>query len=309
MVGIPILSFRLLLLFWITAKRQQIHDRTASRTEWNRSYDFVIVGAGAAGCVVANRLAANPKVNVLLLEAGGAQDAVYNDIPALFRNISDKRPDLQYMYRLVPQKYVGKGSPDGRILMTSGKTLGGSTTHNDMVFNRGHPKDYDLWEHKYGAKGWNFVEVLPYFKRFENNTDPKILAISSRYHGRDGPLQLITPTHPGQTLLRLKKVYNLLGFKDTDINGAEQMGTMVGQSFISSKGLRSSTSNGYIDPNPYPKNLNIVTKAMVTKILFDGLTAVGVEFAKNEKTFSVFAQKEVIISAGISKQGFTKNCN
>ena len=295
MVEIPVLSFRMLVLFSITAKRQQIHDRSASRTEWNQSYDFVIVGAGAAGCVVANRLAANPKVTVLLLEAGGAQDAVYNDMPALYRNITEKRPDLQYMFRLEPQKNAGKQSPDGRILIAMGKTLGGSSTHNDMVYNRGHPKDYDSWEHKYGAKGWNFEEVLPYFKRFENNTDPKILAMSPGYHGVNGPLQLTTPTHPGENLLRLKRVYNLLGFGDTDINGAVQTGTMVGQSFITTRGLRSSTSNGYIDPNPYPKNLNILTKAMVTKILFDGLTAVGVEFAKNEKTFRVYAQKEVII--------------
>ena len=212
MVEIPVLTFRMLVLFSFTAKRQQIHDMTASRTEWNQSYDFVIVGAGAAGCVVANRLAANPKVTVLLLEAGGAQDAVYNDFPALYRNITEKRPDLQFMFRLEPQKNAGKASPEGRILMTSGKTLGGSSTHNDMVFNRGHPKDFDLWEHKYGAKGWNFEEVLPYFKRFENNTDPKILAISPRYHGVDGPLQLTTPTHPGEKPFEIEEGLQFIGF-------------------------------------------------------------------------------------------------
>src|SRR4051812_5865457 len=99
---------KLIALAWITAKRQLIHDKTAARTEWKERYDFIVVGAGAAGCIVANRLAQTQRATVLLLEAGGAQDAIYNDIPAVYTDIPEKRPDLQWMQYVEPQRYAAK---------------------------------------------------------------------------------------------------------------------------------------------------------------------------------------------------------
>ena len=299
MAGITTLAYKLLALSLVLADRQPIHDRTASRTEWDTEYDFIVVGAGAAGCVVANRLAANPNTTVLLLEAGGAQDAIYNDIPTEYMEIPRKRRDLQWFDYTTPQVHISK--PGRRLFQTSGKTLGGSTTHNQMIYSRGNPRDYDQWSDVFGAKGWSFKEVLPFFTRFEKNTDQGIVDSSPGWHGTDGPIEITTPQSIDKKLLRLKSVYNSLGFKDTDVNGPNQTGVMIGQSFIGRSGLRSSAANSYIDPNPYPNNLHIVTKALVTKILFNDLTAVGVEFERNGSHFNVSARKEVIVSAGLLK--------
>ena len=297
MAAVPTLAYSLLVLSWIIAKRQLTHDETASRNEWNTEYDFIVVGAGAAGCIVANRLAANQKTTVLLLEAGGAQDAIYNDIPTEYKKITKERPDLQWYDNTVPQVHI---SEPGKIIpQTGGKVLGGSTTHNQMIYIRGNPRDYDKWSEVYGAQGWNFSEVLPFFTRFEKNNDPDIVGLNPGWHGADGPIEITTPQSVDEKLLRLKSVYNSMGLEDTDVNGPNQKGVTIGQSFIGRSGLRSSAANGYIDPNPYPNNLHIVTKALVTKILFNGLTAIGVEFERYGLSFNISARKEVIISAGL----------
>ena len=292
------LTLKLLVVAFITTQRQLIHDRTASRVTWNQSYDFVIVGAGTAGCTVAKRLTEDPNVKVLLLEAGGAQDAIYNDIPAMFSFIDEDRPNLLWNYTNVPQAYAGRQYPEGRIPERKGKTIGGTSTINAMNFIRGHRLIFDQWADEFGAVGWSYRDVLPYFKRFENNTDPQILAMSPGYHGTSGPVQVSTNKHPPEILKLLLKTYDGLGIPYTDFNGPNQLGAMIPQQFIGQDGVRASNGNAYVDPNPHPNNLHIVTEALVTRVLFRQLKAIGVEFDRKGHKYKVFANKEVIVSGG-----------
>ena len=298
LLKIPPLTFKLLVVALITAQRQLIHDRTASRVIWNQSYDFIIVGAGTAGCTVAKRLTEDPNVNVLLLEAGDAQSAIYNDIPALFDMITDNRPDLQWNYSNVPQSNAGKQFTDGRIPEPRGKTIGGSSSHNQMEYNRGNQLIYDRWANEFGAIGWSYRDVLPYFKRFENNTDSMIVAQSPGYHGTSGPVQITSNSDPPKIFSPLFRAFSELGFQYTDINGPNQLGYMNMQLFINTHGFRSSNGNAYVDPNPNPNNLHIVAKALVTRILFKDLKAIGVDFDRMGQKYKVYANKEVIVSAG-----------
>ena len=297
MLPIPVLKYKLLILLLITAERQLIHDRTASRTEWDTEYDFIVVGAGTAGCVVANRLTEDNDINVLLLEAGGPQNAVYHDIPYMSNFIYKDRPDLQWQnYNEAP--VIGGKNTKKAIWEPTGKSIGGSSSHNGKLFNRGNRRDYDIWSNKYGAKGWSYSKVLPFFKKFENNTDLSLVEANPGYHGTGGPIEVRTQLLRPKALQLLEKAYKELGFETTDINGPKQRGMAYLQLYIGMDGFRSSSGNGYVDPNPHPNNLHIVTKALVVRILFNGLTAIGVEFSKNDIQYKVYARKEVILSAG-----------
>src|ERR1700744_5902360 len=152
-----------------------------------------------------------------------------------------------------------------------------STAHNGMVYNRGNRHSYDEWVNTYGAVGWSYKDLLPVFKEWENNTDPYIVANNPGYHGTRGPIQVSTPKSPDKIFDIIYAALNGLGYSYTDINGANQEGYTLTQSFINGQGFRSGTGGVFVDPNPHEDNLHIVCKALVSKILFNGLTAIGVE--------------------------------
>lgn len=213
------LSVQLLLVSLISFQRNDEHVRSASRNTWSNSYDFIVVGAGSAGCVVASRLSESPDVNVLLLEAGGAASVV-SDMPRMQASLI--RSDIDWQYMTTSQKYFGQAWANQQVLMTRGRVLGGSTTLNGNNYNRGNRKDFDQWANVYGARGWNYIDVLPYFIRAENNTDP-ILRYSP-FHGSGGPVQVSFPVEVNPIILRFMNALNKLGYKNIDMNAETQIG-------------------------------------------------------------------------------------
>lgn len=289
------LSLQLIAVASIVLKRQLIHESVASRQSWHITYDYIVVGAGAAGAVIAKRLTEDSHNKVLLLEAGGPQH-VYTDIPKNSRSLIESKYDWQF--KTVPQSWF----TPYRVPEPRGRVIGGSTTINNMMYNRGNRKDFDLWATKFGAKGWEYRNFLKYFVRSENNTDPQIVSNNPGYHGTTGPVTITTDPNPDPILTIHQKALNELGIPSTDINGRQQLGTMIAQSFIGN-GIRSSTANEYLEPL-LPANLHVVAHALVTKVLFTKingkLMATGVEFSRKDQRHEVMATKEVIISAGLS---------
>ena len=162
---------------------------------------------------------------------------------------------------------------------------------------RGNARNFDQWAHEFGAKGWSYREVLPFFMKYEKNMDPEIVA--NGFHGTDGPIEITSWKNPSPITLLHQQVINDLGIPTTDVNGPVQLGTAILQANIDSNGRRASSSNAYIDPNPNPKNLHILPMSLVTNILFQDKTAIGVQFLRHGINYKVFANKEVIMSAGI----------
>ncbi|CAG2179302.1 unnamed protein product, partial [Oppiella nova] len=293
------LNIQLITVSILILQRQLSHNQLNKRNSWYDSYDYIVVGAGSAGAVVANRLTENPNINVLLLEAGGPQ-TLTTDIPVTWIGLLGS--DIDWGYQTVPQQNYAMAN-NGRVPLSRGRVIGGSSSINAMIYNRGNRRSYDDWAYTYGAKGWSFDEVLPYFMKSENNSDMRVVSKNPGYHGTKGPVGISSDLNPQPIFQLYLKAMNELGFETIDVNGPKQVGTTIIQNFIDSNtGLRSSTGNAYIDPNPHPNNLHILTNAFVTKILFYdnpyNLRATGVQFDKNSKTYQVMAKKEIIISGG-----------
>ncbi|MGR8979534.1 MAG: GMC family oxidoreductase [Gammaproteobacteria bacterium] len=249
-------------------------------------YDYIIVGAGSAGCVLANRLSADPACRVLLLEAGGEGDTPAVHTPADYGQLQDSVYD--WGYRTVPQKQMyGR-----RIFLPQGRLLGGSSAINYMIYMRGNREDYDHWQHL-GNPGWNYASVLPYFIKSENNQ-----TFSDRYHGNSGPL--VVTSHPADNPLveRYYAAAQEIGIPfNPDFNGSEQEGVGPMQATIGN-GRRCSTAAAYLNPVRARSNLTVLPHALATRLLFKGNRATGVEYIRLGTAEKAYAAGEVIVAAG-----------
>ena len=252
------------------------------------NFDFVIVGAGSAGCVLANRLSADGRHRVLLVEAGPKNTALSLKIPAaVLQNLKSTKHN--WAFQGEPEPQLG-----GRVLTHDrGKTLGGSSSINGMVFIRGHALDFEGWRQA-GCEGWGYADVLPYFKRMENYGGGEC-----EYRGAGGPLNVHRPKPENPIFNAFLESGRDAGYPLTDdICGYRQEGFGVLDSSVH-KGERSSTARAYLDPARGRGNLEIITGAAVKRILFDGTTATGIEFSRaNGRNVIAHAQREVILSAG-----------
>ncbi|CAH1773278.1 unnamed protein product [Owenia fusiformis] len=273
-------------------KEKAVDINSKIRDVLDDEYDYIVVGAGSAGAVVASRLSEDPNTKVLLLEAGEASNPLTK--PPLGTKFT-QRTSMDWEYKTVPQKHCCKGLENSQSRWATGKLLGGCSAHNYMQYTRGSKYDYDMWA-ELGNTGWSYKDVLPYFKKSETQLDPKLS--KSKYHGTSGPLQVSVVDE----VECIKYVYDAAveaGFKTTeDYNGEDQMGWNAAQVTIDANGERSSTATAFLEPYMDRKNLHVATQAHVTKVLLEGKKAVGVAYIRGLVKKNVKARKEVIISGG-----------
>ena len=252
----------------------------------NKNYDYIIVGAGSAGCAVANRLSKNHHHNVLLIEAGRASHPVTR-LPASFALLIDN-PLANWRYRSEPEESTG----NREIPVPRGKLLGGSSAINGLVYVRGNKLDYDTWA-QMGNTGWSYDDVLPFFKKMENYQGEL-----SEIRGGDGPLKVseVTDRNPIYDGLFKAAEENKIPV-NKDYNGDNQEGISYTQTTIY-KGERMSAKIAYLTPIKSRKNLTIITDSLVTRLLFEGKQCVGAEVKNTNKIIQYSAAKEVILCGG-----------
>ncbi len=251
-------------------------------------YDYIVVGAGSAGCVIANRLSQDFSNKVLLLEAGGSDRRFFVQMPIGY--------GVTYHQKAVNWMYMTEPSPDADnkpSYWPRGKVMGGSSSINAMVYVRGNPKDFDEWS-EMGNPGWSYEDVLPYFKRMESWQNG-----ADRYRGGKGPLKVSEVTNQLHPLCKnfLSAAQEIGINLNRDMNGANQEG--VGNYQITThRGQRMSASRAYLWPIKGRTNLTVIKNALASRVLIKDKKAYGVEYLKSGKTQQVFAKCEVILSAG-----------
>lgn len=255
-----------------------------------KKFDYIIIGAGSAGCVLANRLSADGKHQVLVLEAGGPDTNFNIHIPGAYTKVHKSKDDWGFWTE--PQENV----LNRKIYLPRGKTLGGCSSTNAMAYVRGNRADYDEWA-ALGNKGWSYEEILPYFKRSEHHEQAD--KMDAGYHGRKGELNVTLPTKFKTPFVdAFVESCTKVGIPaNADYNGAQQAGAGVTQNTIKN-GKRCSGAVAFLKPALNRSNLTAITKAHVSKIVLEGTKAIAVEYSKSGKKYTVQANKEIILSAG-----------
>ncbi len=263
------------------------------------SYDFIIAGAGSAGCVLANRLSEEPQAKVLLLEAGGPDKRREIHLPVAFSKLF--KTEVDWAYETEPQEHMCRdglpsaGRPGRRLFWPRGKVLGGSSSINAMIYIRGHRAIYDRWA-ELGNPGWGYDDLLPYFKRSEN-----FEAGASEFHGAGGPLNVTAPRDPNPlSLAFVHAAAAALGVaRGVDFNGAEPEG--AGLYHLTQKGgKRHSAAGAFLRPAMARPNLTVVTGAHVTAIRLEGGRATGVDYLQDGKTVRAEGGEAILCGGAIN---------
>ena len=252
-----------------------------------QGYDYIVVGAGSAGCVVANRLTADASCRVLLLEAGGSDRNFWLKLPVgYYRTIYNER--FSRLFETEP----GEGSGGRAIVWPRGRVIGGSSSINGLIFIRGQHEDFDDWE-RAGATGWGYRELLPYFRRYE-----RYRGGDSQYHGGFGEFEVSDLRNENPASRAWVEAGVEFGLpRNSDFNGATTFGVGSYQLGIG-RHWRTSSASAFLKPALNRPNLTVVTHAQVSKVMFRGAAACGVEWIKEGQIHSATAEREVILSAG-----------
>ncbi|XP_076256250.1 glucose dehydrogenase [FAD, quinone] [Rhynchophorus ferrugineus] len=258
------------------------------------SYDFIVIGSGTAGSVIANRLSEISQWKVLLLEAGGHETEI-SDVPILSLYLHKSK--LDWGYKTEPQPTACQAMTEQRCSWTRGKVLGGSSVLNTMLYVRGNKRDYDRWAN-FGNEGWSYEEVLPYFLKSEDQRNP-YLARDKKYHSTGGYQTVQDCPYNTPLGIAFLEAGQEMGYDVRDINGAKQTGFALWQMTMR-RASRCSASKAFLRPIRLRKNFHLSIHSHVTRILIDPTTrrAYGVEYIKNGQKQTVLAKKEVILSAG-----------
>lgn len=252
-----------------------------------KAADYIIVGGGTAGCVLAARLSENPDINVILIEEGPKDSNIYIKFPGTYYKTAQGPLLKRY-----PWEPTGIDIRESNSTMAQASVLGGGSSVNGMVYIRGNPADYDAWEHS-GARGWSYKDVLPYFIRAENNED-----FCNEHHGINGPLGISFPGNTHPLTKRWLQACQQFGLKyRADFNAGKQDGCGIYQ-IAARAGLRSSSASAYLHPAKNRKNLKILTNTKVVKIIIRNGKAIGIDCISNGKAAQLYAEREVIVSAG-----------
>jgi choline dehydrogenase len=251
------------------------------------TFDYIIVGAGSAGCALAARLSENPNVSVCLLEAGGPDKSVFIHAPVGVAAMLPTKIN-NWAFETIPQP----GLNGRKGYQPRGKTLGGSSSTNAMLYVRGNQWDYDNWA-ALGNEGWAYKDILPYFKKSEGNEE-----FHDSYHGSNGPLGVSNATDASNLNDMFINSCQQHGIKyNPDYNGADQNGAFMYQRTIKN-GERCSAAKAFLTPNMNRDNLTVITHALTEKILLEGKKAIGVRYQKNSMTIDINCNEEVILSSG-----------
>ena len=252
------------------------------------TFDYIIVGAGSAGCVLANRLSADPACRVLLLEAGGSDEHWLIDMPLGFMK-AFLNPAFNWGYRSEPQPQL-----NGRALpLPRGRLIGGTSTINGMFFMRGHRLDFDGWR-DLGCEGWSYADVLPYFIRMETSWRG-----AGKYHGDRGPLHVRAIETSKLLHDPLMQTAAAAGYSTSDdLHGEVQEGFARGEVTIDPRGRRASTSRAYLRTALHRPNLRVLSNALTTRVLIEGNRAVGVEYVVGGRKHEARVDREVVLAAG-----------